>query len=92
MRDQDYPHGWFYLENSEWFTAVWDQVRERGYTDCRITVSAGPVESSGVEDWIWNADHRLYIDSVDLQFDRMTNKLSNHAKPRRGLFGRLLAR
>jgi hypothetical protein len=26
-----------------------------------------------VEDWIWNADRPLYIDSVDLQFDRKTN-------------------
>jgi hypothetical protein len=90
IRDQNYPHGWFYLENSEWFTAVWDQVREGGYSHCRITVGAGPVEGSGVQDWIWNADGRLYIDSVDIQFDRKANKPAI-AKPR-GLFGRLLAR
>ena len=73
MRDQNYPNGWFYLENSEWFTAVWDQVREGGYSDCRIAVGAGPVESSGVEDWIWNADRPLHIDSAELQFNRKTN-------------------
>ena len=92
MRDQNYPRGWFYLENSEWFTAVWDQVREGGYSDCRIAVGAGPVESSGVEDWIWNADRGLYIDSVGIQFDRKANKPPIQAKPWRGLFGRLLTR
>jgi hypothetical protein len=25
---------------------------------------------SGVEDWIWNADSRLYIDSAEVQFNR----------------------
>ena len=30
IRDQNYPFGWFYLENSGWFTAVYPDVMERG--------------------------------------------------------------
>jgi hypothetical protein len=86
--DYGFGNGIFYLQNSEWFTAVWDQVRDGGYSDCRITVDAEPVElplgSRPVV--IWNSKDILFIDSVELQFRRKT------AKVRTGLFGRRLAR
>jgi hypothetical protein len=90
IADQNFVHGWFCLKEPEWFTAVWDQVRDGNYSECNITLSIGPVESEGYETWIWTTNHPLSIDSVAIQFNRKTP--SNQAKPRRSLFDRLLAR
>jgi hypothetical protein len=37
IADQNFVHGWFCLKESEWFTAVWDQVRDGNYSECNIT-------------------------------------------------------
>ena len=92
IADQDFLQGWFCLKEAEWFTAVWDQVRDGNYLGSNITLSVRPVEPRGVQTWTWNTDHPLSIDSVAIQFYREPKKFSNQAKPRRGLFGRLLAR
>jgi hypothetical protein len=90
IADGNFLHGWFRLKEPEWFTAVWDQVRDGNYSECDITLSVGPVELART--WIWNTDHPLSIDSVAIQFKRKPNKPSDQAKPRRGLFGHRLAR
>jgi hypothetical protein len=84
--DYNFGNGCFYLQK-EWFTAVWDQVRDGGYSDCRIGVNAEPVELRGSRPVvIWNSKDILFIDSLELQFHRKT------AKVRTSLFGRRLGR
>jgi hypothetical protein len=62
--------GWFCLE-PESYAELWNQVREGGYSDCRMQLDVGPVGFNGVE-WEWDvvSDFGLFITSVSIDFTR----------------------
>jgi hypothetical protein len=67
--------GWLCL-NAHSHSDVWHQVLLGGYTDCRITLEVGPVESKeGV--WHWDVENNahLSITTVSIEFKRDLPKL-----------------
>jgi hypothetical protein len=86
--DNNDLHGWFFLKKPDSYTAVWDQIRDGGYSECSITLGVSPVQYRS-DDLIWNVDQPLSIKNVSLQFKRKTNvnKPTDQAAARTGLFG-----
>jgi hypothetical protein len=69
-----FVYGWFYLKKPDSFTAVWDQVRNGGYSECTITLGVeGRIDYHSDHDLIWNTDQPLSIESVSLCFKRTIN-------------------
>jgi hypothetical protein len=62
--------GWLCL-NAQSHSDVWHQVLLGGYTDCRITVEVGPVESKDDGVW-WDVENsaQLSITTVSIEFKR----------------------
>ena len=62
--------GWFCLE-PESYAELWNQVREGGYSDCRMELDIEPVGFNGV-DWEWDVvgNFGLFITSVSIDFTR----------------------
>jgi hypothetical protein len=62
--------GWFVL-NPRSLEDAWNQVREGGYGECKISISIGPVENPSMGR-LWDVARRpqLYIDTVQLSFTR----------------------
>jgi hypothetical protein len=62
--------GWFCLDR-ESYAELWDQVREGGYSDCRMTLNLEPAKFDGAE-WIWDVGRNLalFITWVSIEFTR----------------------
>ena len=63
---------WFVL-NVQSLEDAWNQVLQGGYSECRIRLSVGPVESApGPDDWLWDVAKSPYlvIDTVEVSFER----------------------
>jgi hypothetical protein len=80
--------GWFCLE-PESFSELWNQVREGGYSDCRMGLDVEPVAFNGVE-WEWDVigNFGLFITSASIDFTRKTD-FENRSKEK---FGRWFRR
>jgi hypothetical protein len=82
-------HGWIYLK-SNCFDAVWDQVSQGGYVDCKISLGVKTIRSGAAQrEFVWNVDYPLSIEDADLQFTRKPIRIKppDNPPPRRGLFG-----
>jgi hypothetical protein len=77
--------GWFCLE-PESYAELWNQVREGGYSDCRMELVVEPVEFIGVE-WEWDVvgNFGLFITSVSIDFTRKS-VFENRTKKKLGLW------
>jgi hypothetical protein len=62
--------GWCCLE-PESYAELWNQVREGGYTDCRMELAVEPVELND-DEWEWDVigNFALFITSVSINFTR----------------------
>lgn len=76
--------GWFCLDRQS--SELWDQVREGGYSDCRMELDVEPVKFNGQE-WEWDVAENLglFITSVSIDFTR--KPVSEKPRPW-GLFAR----
>jgi hypothetical protein len=90
--DQDVLYGWFSLRDLDWYTALWDQVLHGDYSGCSISLGVRPVEGSGYEDWTWDTNQPLSVETVSIQFTRKAKKPSDETTRRVGLFGLRLAK
>jgi hypothetical protein len=74
--DQAIISGWLCL-NAQSHSDVWHQVLLGGYTDCRVTVEVGPVETKEDGVWHWDVENsaQLSITTVSIEFKRELPKL-----------------
>lgn len=74
--DQTIISGWLCL-NAQSHSDVWHQVLLGGYTDCRVTVEVGPVETKEDGVWHWDVENsaQLSITTVSIEFKRELPKL-----------------
>ena len=85
--DKDFAalvHGWFFVTTTV-YDAIWDEVRQDGYTGCNFSLDVGPVEGKGFGDERWG-DNPLSILGVSISFDRKPP--IDEQPARRGWFGR----
>ena len=67
--------GWLCLSPQS-HSDVWHQVLLGGYSDCKITLAVGPVESkNGFWHWDVKINAELSITSVSIEFKRELSKL-----------------
>jgi hypothetical protein len=80
-----FVHGWLCL-NSQLHQDLWEQVLTGGYSNCRIQLSAGPIESR-VGGWRWNVakDPSRSISSASITFRRELPNIVEQ-KPKRRSF------
>jgi hypothetical protein len=63
--------GWFVL-NVQSLEDAWNQVWQGGYSECKIRLRVGPVESPPEDEWLWDVakSPHLVIDAVTVSFER----------------------
>jgi hypothetical protein len=80
--------GWFSLRGKS-YDAVWDQVQNGGYAECRIDIGLGPLLSEP-PNFVWEVSRPVFILTASVRFTRKPSPQdqAKQATRRKGLFTR----